>query len=76
MDEAEISEPQAVEKIAKCRRYESELGWYGLMTIDGNISMPPLYTEIEAINNDLYLCRDMRYMVFYLMGMAKECISL
>ena len=44
--------------MAKCRCYEAESGWYGLMTAGGQIVTPPSYTSIEAIGYDLYLCKD------------------
>lgn len=56
--ETEDAEPQAVEKIAKCRRYEAETEWYGLMTAEGQVVTPPSYCSIEAIGPDLYLCKD------------------
>lgn len=58
VSETEYSEPQPVAKVAKCRSYEAESGWYGLMTVDGHIVTPPSYTSIEAIGYDLYLCKD------------------
>ena len=56
--ETENSEPLPVEKMAKCRRYEAESGWYGLMTADGKVITPPSYCSIKAIGYDLYLCKD------------------
>lgn len=56
--ETEDSEPQPVEKMSKCRRYEAETGWYGLMTADGKVITPPSYNEIKAIGYDMYLCKD------------------
>lgn len=56
--ETEDAEPQPVEKMAKCRRYETESGWYGLMTADGKVITPPAYNEIKAIGYDTYLCKD------------------
>ena len=56
--ETEDAEPQAVKKMAKCRRYEAETGWYGLMTTDGKVLTPPSYSEIKAIGYDMYLCKD------------------
>ena len=56
--ETEDAEPQPVEKMAKCRRYEAESGWYGLMTADGKVITPPSYSEIKAIGYDTYLCKD------------------
>lgn len=56
--ESEDYEPTPVEKLAKCRRYEAETGWYGLMTADGKVVTPPSYSEIKAIGYDMYLCKD------------------
>ena len=56
--ETENSEPLPVEKMAKCRRYEAESGWYGLMSADGKVITPPSYCSIKAIGYDLYLCKD------------------
>ena len=56
--ETENIEPLPVEKMAKCRRYEAESGWYGLMTADGKVITPPSYCSIQAIGYDMYLCKD------------------
>ena len=56
--ETEEPEPSPVLKVAKCRSYEAENGWYGLMTLDGRIVTPPSYESIKAIGYDLYLCKD------------------
>ena len=56
--ETEDAESQSVEKMAKCRRYEAEYGWYGLMTADGKVITPPSYQSIKAIGYDTYLCKD------------------
>ena len=56
--ETEEPEPSPVLKVAKCRSYEAENGWYGLMTPDGRIVTPPSYESIKAIGYDLYLCKD------------------
>lgn len=58
ISETEDAEPLPVEKMAKCRRYEAECGWYGLMTADGKVITPPSYSEIKAIGYDTYLCKD------------------
>ena len=50
------SDYQAVKDIATCLRYEVDGSWYGLMTRDGRQLTPPLYSSIEAIGKDLYLC--------------------
>lgn len=57
-NETENIEPLPVEKMAKCRRYEAESGWYGLMTADGKVITPPSYCSIQAIGYDMYLCKD------------------
>lgn len=46
-----------VQATAKCMRYEAEYGWYGLITSEGKIVTPPSYLSIEAIGEDLYLCK-------------------
>ena len=56
--ETENIEPLPVDKMAKCRRYEAESGWYGLMTADGKVITPPSYCSIQAIGYDMYLCKD------------------
>ena len=56
--ETENIEPVPVEKMAKCRCYEAESGWYGLMSADGKIITPPSYCSIQAIGYDMYLCKD------------------
>ena len=56
--ETEDARPRPVEKMAKCRCYEAESGWYGLMTADGKIITPPSYRCIKAIGHDMYLCKD------------------
>lgn len=56
--ETEETDPQPVERMAKCKRYEAESGWYGLMTADGKVITPPSYCDIKAIGYDTYLCKD------------------
>lgn len=56
--ETEDVEPLFVKKMAKCRCYEAEPGWYGLMTVGGKIITPPSYCSIQAIGFDMYLCKD------------------
>ena len=58
VSETEDISPSPVEKLAKCRRYEAETGWYGLMTVDGKVITPPSYCSIQAIGYDMYLCKD------------------
>lgn len=50
-------EPTARKAVATCLRYEAEYGWYGLMSPDGRQLTPPLYSSIEAVGKDLYLCK-------------------
>lgn len=50
-------EALARQSIAHCRRYQTEYGWYGLMTPDGHIVTPPSYADITAIGPNLYLCK-------------------
>ncbi len=58
VSETEDTEPHPVEKTAKCKRYEAERGWYGLMGADGKIITPPSYSDIRAVGYDMYLCKD------------------
>ena len=55
--ETKDDEPTIVKKMAKCRSYESEIGWYGLISTEGKIITPPMYSSIEAIGYDTYLCK-------------------
>lgn len=36
-------------------------GYEGLMTADGHVVIMPVYKDIEAIGNDLYLCTSTNY---------------
>lgn len=56
--ETEDEEPTPMQNMARCRRYETEYGWYGLMSPDGKILTPPSYSSITAVGYDLYLCKD------------------
>lgn len=47
-----------IQATARCRRYQAEYGWYGLMSPDGQVITPPSYSNITAIGEDLYLCED------------------
>ena len=58
VSETEDATPLPVEKMAKCRRYEAESGWFGLMSADGKVVTPPAFCSIKAIGYDLYLCKD------------------
>lgn len=50
--------PVNIRATARCRRYQAEYGWYGLMSPDGQVVTPPAYSAITAIGKDLYLCED------------------
>lgn len=52
------SEPSAVEAVARCREYCADYDWYGLLSPDGKVITPPVYSFIKAIGSDLYLCED------------------
>ncbi len=56
-DETEDEFPTPVHKTARCKRYEAANGWYGLMSPEGKILTPPVYSEITAVGFDLYLCK-------------------
>lgn len=45
------------QKVARCFRYETDYGWYGLMAPDGHRVTPASYIEITAIGPDLYFCK-------------------
>lgn len=53
-----MNEDNIIQAVAKCKRYEAEYGWYGLMTSEGHILTPPLYSDIVAVEKDLYLCQN------------------
>ena len=55
--ETENSEATTGSGVARCRRYQAEYNWYGLMTQDGHVLTPPSYSDITAIGPDLYLCK-------------------
>ena len=46
---------------ARLRAYVAGQGYEGLMTTDGHIVTMPLYKDIDAIGNDLYLCTSTNY---------------
>ena len=52
------SEPVNIKDIYKNLCYQADLGWYGLMSSDGHIITPPSFSEIKAVNADLFLCKD------------------
>lgn len=51
------AEPTPYQKTASCKKYEAEVGWYGLMSPNGKVITPPRYCDITAIGYDLYLCK-------------------
>lgn len=51
------NEPYARKAVATCLSYEAECGWYGLMSPEGKLLTLPSYRGIEAIGEDLYLCK-------------------
>lgn len=53
-----MNEDNIVQIVSKCKRYEAEYGWYGLMTSEGHILTPPSYSDIMAVEQDLYLCKN------------------
>ena len=54
----EAYHPQAT---ARLRAYVAGDGYEGLMTADGHKVTMPLYQDIDAIGNDLYLCTSSNY---------------
>lgn len=48
--------PSCEKGVARCRYYQTDYGWYGLISPDGHILTPPAYSDICAIGLDLYLC--------------------
>lgn len=54
----ESCEPYYVEAVADGLRYQAEPGWYGLMSPDGKAVTPPAYSNITAVDSDLYLCEE------------------
>ena len=52
------SEPVNIKDIYKNLFYQTDLGWYGLMSSDGHIITPPSFSENKAVNADLFLCKD------------------
>lgn len=53
----EHEESETIQAVARCRCYESEHNWYGLISADGHVITPPSYSSITAIGADLYLCK-------------------
>ena len=53
-----MNEDNTIQVVVKCKRYEAEYGWYGLMTSEGHILTPPSYSDIIAVEHDLYLCKN------------------
>ena len=58
ISETQNAELTPIPKTAKCKRYEAETGWYGLLSEEGKALTPPSYSQIIAIDYDLYLCKD------------------
>lgn len=50
--------PYCVQAVAKCKRYEADDYYYGLINNEGQIITLPLYSEITAVDEDMYLCKD------------------
>jgi hypothetical protein len=51
-----VMNPSSRQAVAGCYRYEAEEGWYGLMNADGRQVTLPLYSNIKAVDKNLYLC--------------------
>lgn len=51
------AEPTPYQKTANCKKYETEVGWFGLMSPIGKVITPPRYCDITALGYDLYLCK-------------------
>lgn len=52
------TEPYYTQDVARCRRYQAESGWYGLISPQEDIITRPSYSDIIAVGEDLYLCRN------------------
>ncbi len=59
--EEELEEYYHPKATARLRAYVAGDGFEGLMTADGHAVTMPLYKDIEAIANDLYLCTSTNY---------------
>lgn len=59
--EEELEECYHPKATARLRAYVAGDGFEGLMTADGHKVTMPLYKDIEAIANDLYLCTSTNY---------------
>lgn len=57
----ELEEYYHPKATARLRAYVAGYGYEGLMTADGRTITMPLYKDIEAIANDLYLCTSTNY---------------
>ena len=57
VSESEQEQLSVRQAVARCRCYQAEYGWYGLMTPDGRVVTPPSYSSITAIGPDLYFCK-------------------
>ena len=58
INKTEGTNPTMQQAVAHCKRYQAEYGWYGLLSAEGTIVSPPLYSTIKAIGVDQYLCKD------------------
>lgn len=47
----------ADETMASCKKYEAEVGWFGLLSSSGKVLTPPVYSEITAIGYNLFFCK-------------------
>lgn len=47
----------ADEAMASCKKYEAEVGWFGLLSPSGKVLTPPVYSEITAIGYNLFFCK-------------------
>ena len=57
----ELEEYYHPKATARLRAYVAGDGFEGLITVDGHTVTMPLYKDIEAIGNDLYLCTSTNY---------------
>ena len=57
---------------SRCKKYEAELGWYGLISPEGRVVTKPIYRFIEAVGNDLYLCKDENYVGTLINGRGEK----
>lgn len=72
VDETTESEPRFEDLPARCRRYQADYGWYGLMTPEGQVVTPPSYSDITAVGEDLYLCEEVSGYAILLNGKGEK----